>query len=147
MIIINNNNNNGQNGGGPVVFSGTDNGKPEISPISTLLSQPLKYDRATMIALSRYMGWSGWHFFLFRKPFLGFCHLLFSVVGILGMLSFVFLFFFGAGECCVMYLLYASCAVVLLLASIFCGVLYSLYWSIRSDEDFKAAFPELDKKG
>ena len=146
-MIINNNNNNGGSGMNYSQFGVGEPARPaRKSEISILMSQPLKYDRLTMIKLARYMGWCGLHFFHFKRPFLGICHVMLSLIGILGIMSLPFLIFFGDEACFEMYLTCVSASVVLLLVSVFGGILYSMYWSIHSDEEFDAAFPREDNR-
>ena len=145
MINTNNNNNGGYGGYQQIPVEKT-TVRYEESEVSKLMSQPLKYDRITMVKLAKYMGWSGLHFFHFGRPFPGICHLLFSLIGILGVLMLSYLVFFGPEEGFIAYLMYMSAAIIPLLLSILGGILYSVYWSIHSDEDFEAAFPNPNEK-
>ena len=96
-----------------------------------------------MIELSKYMGWSGWHFFHFGKPVLGMLHLILSFIGIVGAASCFFILRFADEPGFLLKIaLYLIPAIFI---STLSGILNSLYWSVHSDDDFRAAYPKKNK--
>ena len=95
----------------------------------------------TMVKMARNLGWSGIHFFYFGRPFLGICHLLLSLIGVLGIMSLYLIFIlFGNAQYFHVLLITALTMILALPISIIAGILLSIYWSYKTDEDFNAAY-------
>lgn len=96
-------------------------------------------NRASMITLSRWFGWSGLHFFIFGKPFLGGLHLLLSLTGILGAASLFFILMLADNP--ERYLYIAMCLIPALPVAVLSGLVCSFYWMLHDDEYFAQVYP------
>ena len=145
-IIINNNNNNDGRNRRDDGAAAAENSNPvchgytyAFDPFGSVKG----YDRASMITLARFMGWSGWHYFHFGKPFLGALHLVFSLIGITGIVSIFYILLFATEP--ELLLRIALALIPGLLISVFSGIVCSFYWSVHSDEDFRKAYPRKEE--
>lgn len=142
MIINNNNNNNPGCGCGCQQEQCSAEAQPakEKENAEESLNIPKGYDRKTMIFLAKYLGWSGWHFFHFNKPFLGMLHLLLSIVGLIGAASLLYIVLLVDNA--ELYFRIACYMIPAFLVSVLSGVICSFYWSLKDDESFQRAYPD-----
>lgn len=79
------------------------------------------------------------HYFHFHKPFLGILHLIFSIIGIIacGSIGYIILYVQEPK----LYLQIAIGSISALLLSIISGIICSLYWTMHTDSEFRAAYP------
>ena len=142
-IIINNNNNNDGCGCRNSSAESVGNNNPACHGYSYAFDpfESVKgYDRKTMISLARFMGWSGWHYFHFGKPFLGALHLFLSLIGLAGAVAVLYILLFAEEP--ELLLRIALALIPAFLISVFAGIVCSLYWSVHSDDEFRAAYPQ-----
>ncbi|MBO5766739.1 MAG: hypothetical protein J6S24_10645 [Lentisphaeria bacterium] len=141
MVINNNNNNNNYpNTQTPSGIPETKQQPVPSAPAPVDVSKFFKnHDRESMIFLAKYFGWSGLHYFHFKKPFLGVIHLLCAVAGGVGFVSLIYLILLVKHP--EKYLQIAMWLIPLLFLSALSGVICSLYWSLKDDESFQKSYP------
>ena len=141
-MVINNNNNNGFQTDTPAQ-------QPVSAPITTqkktpfLFEMPKELNRSAMVKISLLLGWSGLHFFLFRRPFFAALHLFLAIIGIVGASSIFFIIFLADQNHITLLLTVATAMTIALLLSILGGVINAFYWSLKSDEDFNQAYADV----
>ena len=147
MMIINNNNNNNNRNSSATVRAVVPTSAPVLPNREKTekkagfdpFSGPRDHSRATMILLARYMGWSGMHYFHFKKPLLGALHLIFSIIGIIGCGSIWYILLYVQEP--KLYLQIAIGLIPALLLSALSGIICSLYWTMQTDSEFEKAYP------
>ncbi len=142
MIINNNNNNNSGCSNGYQMNFEDNNGIPNGSSSNNkceFSKRKLAHDRSTMILLSKYFGWIGWHYYYFKKPLLAVLHTILGVAGLIGAASMLYIVLYVDRPETLFRIATGMLTVGLL--SVLSGVICSVYWSFHNDNDFEKAYP------